>query len=154
MVVELNLSPKEEAQFATWAARQGESFEQEALALYRTRSAGDTLAMLFLKAYALLCRITDSERALSGGTYLLLLLQTIVALHHANGGRPYTSAELNRRTLLEEAMNLYDLEVVSLEVAARIAGISQREFLDALGRAGISALQYSIEEAFTEAQAV
>ena len=64
------------------------------------------------------------------------------------------SAELNRRSPLEGAMTLFDLEVVSLEVGARIAGVSQREFLDALGQAGISALQYSAEEAFAEAKAV
>ena len=153
MIVDLSLPPKEEAQFETWAAQQGKEFQQEALALYRTRSVWHTLAMLFSKAYMLLSRVTERESNLSGETYLLLLLQTMAALHHANGGRPYTFAELNSRTLLEDAITLYDLEVVSLEIAARIAGVSQREFLDALDKAGISALQYSVEEAFAEAQA-
>lgn len=62
--------------------------------------------------------------------------------------------EVNRRALLEVAITLFDLEVVSLEIGARIAGVSQREFLDALGQAGISALQYSVEEAFAETKAV
>ena len=153
MVVELDLSPKDEAQFVTWAARHGKNFEQAALALYHTRADGNTVAILFLEANQLLSCILDSERDLSGGNHLLLLLQTMVALHHANGGRSFTSAELDRHARLEEAMNLFDLEVVSLEIGARLAGISQREFLDALGKARISALQYSAEEAIAEAQA-
>ena len=114
----------------------------------------NTLAMLFLKANALLSRVTDRVSEGTGGRYLLLFLETMTALHHANGGRPYTFAELNRRSLLEDAMILFDLEVVSLEVGARIAGVSQHEFLDTLGQAWISALQYNVDEAMAEAKAV
>ena len=67
MLVEINLPPKEEAQFAMWAARHGNTFEREALALYRTPSGWNKLAMLFLKTNALLSRITDSHSDATGG---------------------------------------------------------------------------------------
>jgi predicted HTH domain antitoxin len=152
MLVDLRMSPNEEAQFADWAARHGDDFAHEAQTLYRSRSVWETLAMLFLKASALLYAVLDSNRDLAAGTNLLLMFQTMVALHHANSGRPYTWAELHQRTRLEDAMTLYDLEVISLEVAAHVAGVSQSALLDALCKAGIPALQYSADEAFAEAQ--
>ncbi len=47
-------------------------------------------------------------------------------------------------------MTLYDLRVVSLGIAAKIANVSVSEFIDALGRAGIPVFQYGAEEALAE----
>jgi predicted HTH domain antitoxin len=51
---------------------------------------------------------------------------------------------------LEDAMTLFDLRVVSLGVAARLANVSISEFIDALGRAGIPVFQYNPEEVLAE----
>jgi predicted HTH domain antitoxin len=51
---------------------------------------------------------------------------------------------------LEDAMTLFDLRVVSLGIAARIANVSVSEFIDALGRAGIPIFQYGPEEVLAE----
>ncbi len=58
------------------------------------------------------------------------------------------------RSRLDEAIALFDQEIVSLETGARLAGLSQSAFLDALGKAGVSALQYPVEEALAEADAL
>jgi predicted HTH domain antitoxin len=47
-------------------------------------------------------------------------------------------------------MTLFDLRVVSLGIAARIANVSVSEFIDALGRAGIPIFQYDPEEVLAE----
>ena len=66
----------------------------------------------------MLAGIVSAERGwgVSGDT--LHCLQTMTALYHANGGRPFSAAELSQRTPLEDAMTLYDLRVVSLGIAA------------------------------------
>src|SRR5690349_15080783 len=132
------LPPKEEAAFQAWARDRGPDFQQEALAFYQRQSPWYTLVSLFIKATQLLSPVFQKEKELASGEGLLLLLQTMVALLHENGFRPYTLAELNRRTPLQDALTLFRLEVLPLEVAARVAGVSQRVFLDALGEAGIS----------------
>lgn len=52
------------------------------------------------------------------------------------------------------AVALYAEEVVSQEVAARIAGLSRSQFLERLAEAKVPAFQYSIEEDFEEAMRV
>ena len=155
MPLVLPLPPEEEAQFEAWAAQQGEAVQRDAHAIYSAaaeRSWWQTLATLLYKALTLTRPVLDeaAKQELSAAHYLLILLQTMTALYHANGGRPMTSAELARRTPLQDAMTLYDLRVVSLGVAARIAGVSVSEFIDALGGAGIPVFQYSAEEVLAE----
>jgi predicted HTH domain antitoxin len=44
------------------------------------------------------------------------------------------------------AVELYAQELVSQDIAARIAGLSRSKFLEVLSRAGISPFQYTAEE--------
>jgi predicted HTH domain antitoxin len=152
----LALPPEEEEQFEAWAAQQGEAIQRDARAVYSSvaeRTFWQTLASVFYKALTLTQPVLNEavQQQLGPGQYLLVLLQTITALIHANAGRPFTPAELSRRTPLEDAITLYDLQVVSLSTAARIANISVSEFVDALGRAGVSLFQYGPEEVLAEA---
>jgi predicted HTH domain antitoxin len=152
----LELPPEEEALFRAWASRQKRDIKREAEQLYAAssdRNAWNTLMTLFLKAVSLTQPVLEEtiRRNLGPGRYFLIILQTMTALSHANAGRPFTLAELSRRSPLEDAMTLYDLQIVSLGMAAQIAGISQSEFIDALGRAGISVFQYSAEDVLGEA---
>ena len=48
------------------------------------------------------------------------------------------------------AVKWYELERVSQAKAAEIAGLSRAEFLTALGRFGVSPLQYEAEEVIQE----
>jgi predicted HTH domain antitoxin len=52
---------------------------------------------------------------------------------------------------VEEAIALYEARAVTQGQAAALAGVSRAEFIDALGRAGVSPFQYSAEEAIEEA---
>ncbi len=159
MPLVLSLPPDEEAQFEAWAARQGKEVQQDARTVYSAvadRSPWQALATVFFKALTLTRPVLNeaAEQQLGAGQYLLILLQTMTALYHVNGGRPFTPAELSARTLVEDAMTLYDLRVVSLNTAARIADVSIAEFIDSLGRAGIPVLQYSAEEVLAEVAAL
>ena len=44
------------------------------------------------------------------------------------------------------AIELYAEELVSQEIAARIAGLSRSQFLEVLSRAGVSPFQYTADE--------
>jgi predicted HTH domain antitoxin len=156
MPLVLSLPPEEEAQFEAWAAQQGEAIQRDARTVYSAaaeRSLWQTLATVFFKALTLTQPVLHeaAQRQLGAGQYFLILLQTMTALLYANGGRPFTQAEISRRTPLEDAVTLYELRVVSLGIAARIASLSVSEFIDALGRAGVSVFQYSPEEVLAEA---
>ncbi len=52
---------------------------------------------------------------------------------------------------LVAAVKWYELKAVSQGRAAEIAGISRSEFLDALGRFGVTPFQYGAEEILAEA---
>jgi predicted HTH domain antitoxin len=52
---------------------------------------------------------------------------------------------------LAAAVKWYELKLVSQGRAAEIAGISRSEFLDALGRFGVSPFQYGADEILAEA---
>ncbi len=56
-----------------------------------------------------------------------------------------------RELRLAAAVKWYELKMLSQERAARIAGISRAEFLDALGRFGVSPFQYGADEILEEA---
>ena len=53
---------------------------------------------------------------------------------------------------LAAAVKWYELRAVSQERAAEIAGLSRAEFLDALGRWGVTPFQYETDEVAEEAQ--
>jgi predicted HTH domain antitoxin len=53
---------------------------------------------------------------------------------------------------LSLAIRLYDEWKVSQSVGAEIAGLPRSRFIDELGRAGVSAVQYSAEEILVEAR--
>src|SRR5436309_4046144 len=55
------------------------------------------------------------------------------------------------RTTLAEAIELYAARAVSQGQAAALAGVSRREFIDALGKAGVPVFQYDAAEALEEA---
>lgn len=52
---------------------------------------------------------------------------------------------------LAAAVKWYELRQVSQERAAEIAGLSRAEFIDALGRFGVSPFQYTADEIAAEA---
>ena len=52
---------------------------------------------------------------------------------------------------LAAAVKWYELRLLSQGRAARVAGLSRAEFLDALGRFGVTPFQYSAEEIIEEA---
>ncbi len=51
---------------------------------------------------------------------------------------------------LAAAVKWYELKILSQERAAHVAGISRTEFLDALGRFGVSPFQYGADEILEE----
>jgi predicted HTH domain antitoxin len=56
-----------------------------------------------------------------------------------------------REMRLAAAVKWYELKAVSQGRAAEIAGVSRSEFLDALGRFGVSPFQYGADEILAEA---
>ena len=55
-----------------------------------------------------------------------------------------------REMRLAAAVKWYELKLLSQERAAAVAGISRAEFLDALGRFGVSPFQYGADEILKE----
>ena len=53
---------------------------------------------------------------------------------------------------LAAAIKWYELKVLSQERAARVAGVSRAEFINALGRFGVSPFQYGPDEIVEEAE--
>jgi predicted HTH domain antitoxin len=60
-------------------------------------------------------------------------------------------ADFAREMRLAAAAKWYELRLISQERAAEIAGLSRREFLDALARFGVTPFQYDAEELLREA---
>ena len=56
-----------------------------------------------------------------------------------------------RELRLAAAVKWYEMKLISQGRAAEIAGISRSEFIDALGRFGVSVFQYGAEEIVEEA---
>lgn len=56
-----------------------------------------------------------------------------------------------RELRLAAAVKWYELKLLSQERAAGVAGVSRAEFLDALGRFGVSPFQYGADELLEEA---
>lgn len=59
---------------------------------------------------------------------------------------PLASSASTQSTLIEVAAQLYDRELISLERAARIAGLSYSETIDEFGRRGIATIRLTPEE--------
>ena len=60
-------------------------------------------------------------------------------------------ASFARELRLAAAVKWYEMKLVSQGRAAEIAGLPRREFLDALGRFGVSPFQYDADQIITEA---
>jgi len=60
-------------------------------------------------------------------------------------------ASFARELRLAASVKWYEMRLVSQGRAAEIAGLSRREFLDALGRFGVSPFQYDADEISKEA---
>lgn len=65
--------------------------------------------------------------------------RVLVCLHRDSG-------EFTRELRIAAAMTWYERELVSQGMAAEIAGVSRAEFVDALGRYGITPFQDSLED--------
>ncbi len=63
-----------------------------------------------------------------------------------------TDAELSQEILMLAAVKLFELGRVSSGRAAELAGVSRLEFLEHLGRYGVSAFQITPEELRAEAE--
>ena len=59
--------------------------------------------------------------------------------------------EFAREMRLAAAVKWYELKLLSQDRAARVAGLSRAEFLDALGRFRVSPFQYGPDEILQEA---
>ena len=59
--------------------------------------------------------------------------------------------EFAREMRLAAAVKWYELKLLSQERAAQVAGVSRAEFLDVLGRFGVSPFQYEADELLEEA---
>jgi predicted HTH domain antitoxin len=57
-----------------------------------------------------------------------------------------------RELRLAAAVKWYELKRLSQERAAKVAGLSRAEFLDALGRFGVSPFQYTADEMIEESE--
>ncbi len=68
----------------------------------------------------------------------------LAALHQAQ-------PEFTKELRLAAAVKWYERGIVSQGRAAEIAGLSRAEFIDALGRFGVSPFQTSVEELVAEA---
>src|SRR5947209_7626994 len=94
--------------------------EQIALAIYMCALAGGADAGVAAPVSAAPSSLRTAGRYPSGipvvrvcpnlfqvaSAVMLGALKSMTALHHANGGRPFTPAELAKRTPLEDAMTL------------------------------------------------
>jgi predicted HTH domain antitoxin len=80
-----------------------------------------------------------------------MVQMTIEMPEEALGALRKDPQEFVRELRLAAAVKWYELKLLSQERAARVAAISRAEFLDALGRFGVSAFQYGPDEILEEA---
>jgi predicted HTH domain antitoxin len=76
---------------------------------------------------------------------------TIEMPEEALAGMRKDPAGFAREMRLAAAVKWYEMRLVSQGRAAEIAGVSRSEFIDALGRFGVSPFQYDAEEVAREA---
>ena len=63
----------------------------------------------------------------------------------------WNAEQFTRELRMAAAVKWYELEKISQGAAAEIAGISRAEFIDALGRFGVTPFQVDAEELIREA---
>jgi predicted HTH domain antitoxin len=80
-----------------------------------------------------------------------MVQMTIEMPEEALGALRKAPDDFAREMRLAAAVKWYELKIVSQGRAAQIAGISRAEFLDALGRLGVSPFQYGPDEIAEEA---
>jgi predicted HTH domain antitoxin len=76
---------------------------------------------------------------------------TIEIPEEALGALRKAPQDFARELRLAAAVKWYELKTLSQERAARVAGMSRAEFLNALGRFGVSPFQYGPDEILEEA---
>lgn len=81
-----------------------------------------------------------------------MVQMTIEVPEEALGALRKSPHDFAREMRLAAAVKWYELKVLSQERAAGVAGISRAEFLDALGRFGVSPFQYGADEIVEEAE--
>jgi predicted HTH domain antitoxin len=80
-----------------------------------------------------------------------MVQMTIDIPEEALGALRKTPQDFARELRLAAAVKWYEQKLLSQEQAARVAGVSRAEFLDALGRFGVSPFQYGADEVLEEA---
>jgi predicted HTH domain antitoxin len=76
---------------------------------------------------------------------------TIEIPKEALGALRQAPEKFARELRLAAAVKWYELKLLSQERAAGVAGLSRAEFLEALGRFGVSPFQYGPDEILEEA---
>jgi predicted HTH domain antitoxin len=80
-----------------------------------------------------------------------MVQMTIEIPEEALGALRKDPQDFARELKLAAAVKWYELKLLSQERAAGVAGMSRAEFLDALGRFGVSPFQYGADEILEEA---
>jgi predicted HTH domain antitoxin len=80
-----------------------------------------------------------------------MVQMTIELPEEALGAMRKAPQDFAKELRLAAAVKWYELKLISQERAASVAGLSRAEFLDALGRFGVSPFQYGPDEILEEA---
>ncbi len=83
--------------------------------------------------------------------YRIMVQMTIEMPESALAALRKTPEDFARELRLAAAVKWYELRQLSQERAANIAGVSRAEFLDSLGRFGVSPFQYDADDIVEEA---
>jgi predicted HTH domain antitoxin len=80
-----------------------------------------------------------------------MVQMTIEIPEETLGALRKTPQDFAREMRQAAAVKWYELQLLSQERAARVAGVSRSEFLDVLGRFGVTPFQYDSVEILEEA---
>jgi predicted HTH domain antitoxin len=152
MTLTIELTPEVEQQLREQAARKGMDVKHYAETLLDNKL--DMLTVL-TQAFTLTQPLLKdaAQQNVRVESYLLTLIRSMTALANPPSMSPSSDSGDYQQSLLNNAIRLYDLRIVSLGTAAQLAGVSQAEFIDALAKAGVSVFQYGAEEILAEAEA-